>query len=247
MERVARKGNKVSYVVRCAFLAALFLLFCWQVVQASWFFNLEYVEVSGNETLSSRQVEEIAGIWKGAQLLKLDTRELEKRLLEDPRVVSASVSRALPNKLRIVIEENIGLAVLPYYDGFVEVDLVGRVVSVVNNFSRVNLPIITGVPLQTVQIGVRVTGPEFEAGHAVAKLIPPSVRATISEINVTAQGEVNITTTSGIHIKFGRIHNASQRLALLPAVLYAYEVRGFSRSSVECIDMSGEIPVYKGR
>ena len=242
-----KRPTKHKSLVRGAFLATLFLLFCWQVVQASWFFNLEFVEVRGNETLSSRQVEEVAGLWKGAQVLKLDLREIEKRLVTDPRVVSARVSRVLPNKIRIVIEENIGMAVLPYWDGFVEIDHSGRVVSIVSNFSRVNLPIVTGVHIDSVELGRKLSGIDFEAARTIASLLPSSTRTVISEINISSQGEIALTTTGGVHIKFGMIHNASARLALLPAVLYAYEVRGFNHSTIAYIDMTGDIPVYKGR
>ncbi|MDP3487166.1 MAG: cell division protein FtsQ/DivIB, partial [Bacillota bacterium] len=182
-----------------------------------------------------------------AQLLKLDLREIEKRLVTDPRVVSARVSRVLPNKVRIVMEENIGMAVLPYCDGFVEIDLIGRVVSIVSNFSRVNLPIVTGVYIDNVALGQKLSGADFESARTVMSLLPSSTRTVISEINVSPQGELALTTTSGVHIKFGMIHNAATRLALLPAVLYAYEVRGFNRSTIVYIDMTGDIPVYKGR
>ena len=246
MAKEQNKPTKHRSFVRGAFLAALFLLFCWQVVQASWFFNLEFVEVRGNETLSARQVEEVAGLWKGAQLLKLDLREIEKRLVTDPRVVSAQVSRVLPNKIRIVIEENIGIAVLPYCDGFVEIDLSGRVVSVVSNFSRVNLPIVTGVQIDGVVLGEKLSGVDFEDARTMMGLLPASTRMVISEINISPQG-ITLTTTDGVHIKFGTTHNAAARLALLPSVLYAYEVRGFDLSTIAYIDMTGDIPVYKGR
>lgn len=241
------KPTKHKSFVRGAFLAALFLLFCWQVVQASWFFNLEFVEIEGNETISARQVEEVAGLFRGAQLLKLDLREMETRLISDPRIVSARVSRVMPNKVRVVMEENIGMAVLPYCDGFVEIDRGGRVVSIVSNFSRVNLPIVTGVQIDTVVLGGKLTGIDFESARTVTSLLPASTRPVISEVNVSSQGEIALTTTSGVHIKFGTIHNAAKRLALLPAVLYAYEVRGFSGITVAYIDMTGDIPVYKGR
>ncbi|KAF0198019.1 MAG: cell division protein FtsQ [Bacillota bacterium] len=247
MAKEQQNPTKHNGFVRGAFLATLFLLFCWQVVQATWFFNLEFVEVRGNETLSTQQVEEVAGLWKGAQLLKLDLREMEKRLVADPRVVSAQISRILPNKVRIVIEENIGMAVLPYYDGFVEIDPSGRVVSIVSNFSRVNLPIVSGVHIDSVVLGQKLSGVGFESARTVMSLLPSSTRTVISELNVSIQGEVTLTTTGGIHIKIGTTHNAAPRLALLPAVLYAYEVRGFSSSTIAYIDMTGDIPVYKGR
>lgn len=245
-KKIARTSVS-GHLVKGVFLAALLLLFCWQVVQASWFFNLEIIEVLGAETLSTRQLEELAGVWRGAQLLKMDLKEIERRIVADPRITAAVVTRHLPNKLRIKIDENVGLAVIPYCDGFVEIDRSGTVVSIVKNFSRVNLPIITGVQLRDVRLGDRLSGVEAEIARTVAAALPSSIRPTISEINVTTTGDVSITTSAGVRIKFGKSHNAETRLALLPAVLYAYEVRGLSRVTVDYIDMTGDIPVYKGR
>jgi len=229
------------------FAAALLLLFCWQVVQASWFFRLETIEVLGAETLSARQIEELGGVWEGVALLRLDLGEIERRLLADPRITSAVVSRHVPTKLRIRIEESVGVAVLPYHVGFVEIDRTGSVVSIVHNFSRVNLPIITGVPLNDIVLGKRLSGAMFEAARAAMVAIPSNVRSRISELHVTQDEELTLTTTDGVRIKIGSPQGAPARLALLSAVLYAYRVRGLSPATVAYIDMTGDVPVYKGR
>jgi cell division protein FtsQ len=210
-------------------------------------FSLERVDVFGNETLSTRQVEEIAGIWRGSQLLKLEIAALEEKLLADPRIVSARITRVFPNRLRVHIEENIGTAVLVYYDSFVEFDRAGTVVSIVSNFSQVNLPIVTGVDLTRAQLGHKISGTQFEAARELLRHIPLNVRPLISEINVSNPKDIHICTTSGIYIRIGSVEGVASRLALLPAVLYAYEVREFSRESISKVDMSSPIPVFKGR
>jgi len=234
-------------VVRRTFLIILVLLFCWQVVQAPWFFNLEQVEVSGMETLTARHVEELAGVWRGVNLFSLNLREVAERLAAHPQIAAASVRRIWPNKLEISVEENIGLAVIPYHDGFVEIDGLGRVISIVHDFSRVNLPIITGVPLTQAVLGDIISHPQFLPAHQVALNLPDSIRPSISEINVVAPGFVNITTTTGILVRLGSNPQTQSRLALLPAVLYAYKARGLSRETTAYIDMTVEVPVYKGR
>lgn len=236
-----------KHLQKALFLLSLVLLFLWQIAHSAVFFGVETIEVLGAETVSVRQIEELAGVWKGAPLLRLSLREIERRLLADPRILSAEVTRALPAKLRIRIEESIGLAVLPYHVGFVEIDRNATVVSIVSNFSLVNLPIITGVSLSNVVLGDKLAGEHFEGARAAMAAIPSNVRARISELHVTPAGEMCLTTTAGIRIKIGSHQGAPTRLALLSAVLYAYEVRGLSPTTVAYIDMTGEIPVYKGR
>jgi cell division protein FtsQ len=232
---------------KALFLLLLLLLFAWQLVNSAVIFGTESIEVLGAETVSARQIEELAGVWQGAPLIRLDLGEIERRLLADPGIVSARVTRVLPSTLRIRIEESIGLAVLPYHVGFVEIDRNGTVVSIVTNFSLVNLPIITGLELSQVALGDKLTGELFEGARAAMAAIPSGVRPRISELHVNPEGEMVLTMTDGLRIKIGNHKGAPARLALLSAVLYAYEVRGLSTATVAYIDMTGEIPVYKGR
>ncbi|MBT9176499.1 MAG: Cell division protein DivIB [Firmicutes bacterium] len=236
-----------KHLQKALVLLSLVFLFCWQIVYSAVFFSAETIEVLGAETVPARQIEELAGVWKGAPLLRLDLGEIERRLLADPRILSAEVTRVLPAKLRIRIEESIGLAVLPYHIGFIEIDRNGTVVSIVANFSLVNLPIITGISLSNVVLGDKLAGELFEGARAAMAAIPSNVRARISELHVTLAGEMSLTTTEGLRVKIGSPAGAPARLALLSAVLYAYEVRGLSPATVAYIDMTGEIPVYKGR
>jgi len=234
-------------MLKGAFLIVLVLFFCWQMVQAPWLFALEQVEVRGAETLSAQQVEKLAGVWRGENLFWLNVREVTERLTAHPQIAGASVRRHWPNKLHISVAENIGLAVIPYHDGFVEIDGHGKIISIVPDFSRVNLPIITGVPLTDIALGDSIVHPLFAPAHRVVLNLPSSVRSSVSEINIGENGFVNITTTTGILIRLGNETQTQSRLALLPAVLYAYKNRGLSRETTAYIDMTGEVPVYKGR
>jgi len=235
------------HLQKVLFLLLLLLLFCWQIASSALVFSTQSIEVSGAETISARQVEEMAGVWQGAPLLRLDLGEMERRLLADPRILSAAVTRVLPTTLRIRIEESVGLAVLPYHVGFVEIDRNGTIVSIVTNFSLVNLPIITGLEMSNVVLGGKLTGELFEGARAAMAAIPSDMRPRISELHVTPEGEMVLTVTDGLKVKIGTHKGAPARLALLSAVLYAYEMRGLSAVSVAYIDMTGEIPVYRGR
>ncbi|MBT9157752.1 MAG: Cell division protein FtsQ [Firmicutes bacterium] len=234
-------------MMRGVILIFLLVLFCWQIVQAPWFFSLDKVEVQGNETMSAKQVEELAGVWRGEHLLRIDLGKTADRLLSSPQITSATLRRLWPNKLLILITENIGFAVVPYHDGFVEIDRLGRVISIVHDFSRVNLPIITGASIVDAVLGRELEGSNIAAARLVAVNMPSSVRPSISEINVALSGDISLITVNGVQIRLGNVLHSHLRLALLPAVLYAYEERGMSRSTIAYIDMTGEVPVYKGR
>jgi len=236
-----------KYLRRTLIAVSLLFLVYWLIVGSTVVFTIETIEVLGAETLSAQQVSEVAGVWKGAPLLGLKLKEIEGRLLADPRILRAEATRVLPTKLRLRIEESIGLAVLPYHVGFIEIDRSGRIVSIVPNFSLVNLPIITGLSVSNVVLGSTLTGEVFEGARDAMAAIPSSVRARTSELHITPAGEMWLTTTDNIRVRIGAPHGAPARLALLSAVLYAYDNKGLSPATVAYIDMTGEVPVYKGR
>lgn len=69
-------------------------------------FPVSDVRVTGNRLLWEGEVEEMAGAERGANLFRIDTGAMEKRLEETVWVREASVSRRPPGRLQIVIEEN---------------------------------------------------------------------------------------------------------------------------------------------
>jgi len=233
--------------MRYAWVAVVVAFFCYLIVQAPGFFTLDEVIVNGIETLSSQQVEEIAGVFMGEHLLRLNPKKTAERLLASPQIASAIVRRVWPNQLEITVIECIGFAVIPFQDVFLEVDRWGVVVSVVQDFSRVNLPIITGVPVVETSLGKRIVGKQMENALLVAVNLPDKLRSSISEIHMEVSGEVSLVTTGGIIIRLGNANSLRGRLALIPTVLYAYEEKGMSRDTVAYIDMTGEVPVYRGK
>lgn len=107
------------------FFLPFFLSFCilvclsalgflgYRTVTASDFFGVARVTVSGTERASRRDIERIAaaqaersGVWNA------DLAEIKARLERLTFVKSASVARALPNELRVSIQEQVPVAIV---------------------------------------------------------------------------------------------------------------------------------------
>lgn len=239
-----KAGNRI---LLCLVLVCLSCLLLWRVIEASGYFALKRIDVIGHETLTPRQVEDIAGLYKGILLLGLNLGVAEQRLLSDQRIVSATIIRILPDRLKVVIEEDIGVGVFTYHDRFVEFDRHLRVVSLVADFSKVNLPIVTGVSMTQVKLGDTLTHSGIASARDVITMIPPVLRGLISEVNVADLRRMYLYTNEGVKIDIGELAGMAQRLALLPAALYAYELREFSPDTVPIIDLSGSIAVFRGK
>ena len=73
-------------------------------------FRIGAVALSGQEQLSADQVTELLAIPADANMFRTDMGELERRLEANPWVDRASVSRDLPNRLQVSLEEHRAVA-----------------------------------------------------------------------------------------------------------------------------------------
>jgi cell division protein FtsQ len=75
-------------------------------------FQARRIVVTGQQRLSRLKVMEIAGVGIQTNILSVNLTTTRKRLLADPWIAAATVSREIPSGLRIHIREEIPLALL---------------------------------------------------------------------------------------------------------------------------------------
>jgi len=206
--------------VRIAFLLLLLLLFCWQLVQAPWFLAVREVEVMNTSTLSPWEVEQIAGVYRGTSLLKADIREMKRRLEADERILHAEVKRRLPQTLVIIIQENVGFAAVPYFSSWLEVNHEGRVLSVTNHFSALNLPIVTGLNRSVVKVGDFLGDQaRWQVASKCLSQLPASLLNQISEINVSDPANIVLYSRDPLRILIGDSNNLEKKYRALAGML----------------------------
>lgn len=206
--------------VRLAFLLLLLLLFCWQLVQAPWFLAIREVEVKNITTLSPWEVEQIAGIYRGTSLLKVDTKQLQQRLEADERILEAAVKRRFPQTIVITVQENVGVAAIPYFNSWLEVNQEGRVLSVTNHFSTLNLPIITGLNISVLKVGDSISDlTRWQIASECLSQLPASLLGQISEINVKDTKSIVFYSRDPLRILIGDSNNLPRKFEALDSML----------------------------
>lgn len=75
-------------------------------------FSIAEFDITGNEMLDEAQIQEILALGPAANVFRTDMDSLESRLVANPWIAKASVSRSLPSGLEIEIQEElVGAAV----------------------------------------------------------------------------------------------------------------------------------------
>jgi cell division protein FtsQ len=148
--RRARRGGVWRAILLLETTGGLLILACalwasYSRVMASERLRVERVEVRGSHFLSEGEVRELLGPAVGENILGLDIDALKTRLRSSPWVAEATVSRTLPDTLRVEISERAPLA-LAELDRLYLMDGDGSLIDLYGpRTSGFDLPIVRGL------------------------------------------------------------------------------------------------------
>jgi cell division septal protein FtsQ len=156
-------------------------------VMASDRLKVASVYVKGQRFLSEGEVRELLGPAVGENILKLDLKALQARLMTSPWVAEASVKRTLPDTLHVEIVERVPLA-LAEVERLYLMDGDGALIDIYGpRTASFDLPIVRGLGVTD---GEARRGRAERAGALLRDL--GELGAFISEVEVEDTGELRV-------------------------------------------------------
>lgn len=174
-------------VVAVGILALAGAWTAWQRVFASERLRVGRLEVRGSHFLSEGEVRELIGPAVGENILALDIEALKARLRASPWVADATVTRALPDTLRVDIRERVPLA-LAELDRLYLMDEDGGLIDIYGpRTGAFDLPIVRGL------VGVAEESRRDRARRAGALIADLAELASeVSEVYVEPSGDLRV-------------------------------------------------------
>jgi cell division protein FtsQ len=208
----ARRGLRSAWTLAAACVALLLALAF--VVSRSGIFALTSLHVQGTHHLSRQDVVRLAGLEGSPNVLWLSTAGVDRRLLDDPWIASADVTRALPSAVSITVRERIPVAVAT--------DPSGRTFLVASDAvilgpaaADAGLPALLPASTHALAPGQRLTaGPAL----AVASAFGPGLAAQVTSVQVGEAG-VDVQLRSGVRVLYGDATDLGAKAGALAAVL----------------------------
>jgi cell division protein FtsQ len=159
----------------------------WQRVFASESLRVGKLEVRGSNFLSEGEVRELAAPAVGENILALDIEALKTRLRASPWVADATVTRALPDTVRVEIHERVPLA-LAELDRLYLMDEDGGLIDIYGpRTGAFDLPIVRGL------LGVEEESRHDRARRAGALLADlDELASEVSEVYVEPSGDLRV-------------------------------------------------------
>lgn len=107
-------GNYTLLKVLLIISAVLFLII---LLRFSPSFNITTIVIENNSFVSAEEIESLSGVSKGDNLFSINKKQVAKKIEENPYIASVEISRALPNTLKIKVNERAERYAVQYVEG----------------------------------------------------------------------------------------------------------------------------------
>lgn len=171
-------------------------------------FAVRHVELDASRRSSDREVLEQAGVRLGDNLLALDIRAAEQRLLSNPWVRSVNIARKLPHTLRIQMVEREALALAALDGSLFLVEASGEPFKAWQDGDVDDLPVLTGVTLEALAKDRAGAVARLATGLSVLshyERLPVSQVHRAQEVNLSPDGSVVLSVgVRGVSLHLGQ-------------------------------------------
>jgi cell division protein FtsQ len=174
----ARQVTRVFLTVALFGLFNLMLVFGYDWITQTNRLEIRSISVTGCEHLTPAEVKKQAGLQEAHNILAVNLTATRKRLLANPWIADAQVTRDIPDRLRIHIREHTCLAVLDLGRRFLLSDE-GRVFKEVMPGEMADLPVISG--LTYTDLGQQAGAPT-PVLRSVMKMLKPRSRSSLQDL-----------------------------------------------------------------
>jgi cell division protein FtsQ len=176
-------------------------------VRSSPRFVVSEIVTSGGKHRGPDELAGIAGVAKGQNVFTIDLDRSRARLVSDPWIESAEVTRQLPGTISIRVSERepAGLVAMP--EGTYLVTREGAIIKRVEAGDPVELHVVTGVPLKL------LVDDRDGASRTIKKALdlssdydhsPLAPHAPLEEVHVEANGDLSLVVgKSGVVLRMG--------------------------------------------
>jgi len=188
-------------VVFMLLLSAVFI-FGYDVLTQHPYFRLQHIHVDGTYRLSNQEVIQQTGIHAGDNILSVNLKTVQKKLIAHPLIAEARIQRVLPSRIELIIKEHIPLAILDLGRKFT-INTQGMIYEEADPSNPESLPIICGLEFADIRMPGQPDSPAFKAvmevlklGQSLKSIIPNRV---VQEIRVDR--DMGLTLSMGHFIK----------------------------------------------
>lgn len=166
--RRARRIGRLKFAFKALFgllvlaTTSFMFIFGYDYLTQCEYFEARQIRISGNDRLTSGEILTRARLSPGVNILSLNLFVVRKRLLADPWIAEAEVSRELPDSVQIRVKEHQPLAILDLGRKFL-LDETGEIFKELEGEPLTALPLVAGLEFTDLHLDGKDGSPVFDA------------------------------------------------------------------------------------
>ena len=145
-------------------------------------FNIEKIEVNGNEKIDSSTIISLSGELEGRNIFQISKKKVISNIKENSYVDNVTIKRHLPGTLQINIEERKVAYQVKVINSYIYIDYQGYILEVSSKAE--NVPLIEGIQTEqdTLLNGKRLVNKDIEYLSIILRIIETAKTSEISKI-----------------------------------------------------------------
>ncbi len=159
-------------------------------------FNIQEIQVNNNQYVTSDTIKSLSGLSEGQNIFRFINSQIEENIKEEPYIESAKVSRVLPNKINIEVEERKRDFSLEFLNGYAYINNQGYILEINND--KAGLPVIQGATTKEENIvpGNRLETEDLERLEVAIQILnackSQGLDGKVTSIDITDKNEYSI-------------------------------------------------------
>ena len=186
-------------------------------------FQVSNIIVLGNSKMTPEEIESRLNILLEKNTFLLDKQKIKEAFLSDPYIESVEISSKFPETAIFNIKKRQAVATVKFSGGFLVIDENGAVLESTQELSKIVKPLISGIEVTQVKLGEKLDIENQDIFGLIQSVIT-NVRSAkllnnISQIEITADSEILMTTPQGVNVLLGKGENLNEKMLILNQIL----------------------------
>lgn len=134
-------------------------------------FNISNIKAQNNNIVSSNELINLSGIYKGNNIFYINTSKSIQQILKNPYILSAKVERKLPNTIIISVEERATVFYGKRDTGFLVIDKTGIVLEERADIQNMKLIELIGFDYSKAEVSKKLSAADSRQLDFIASLV----------------------------------------------------------------------------
>lgn len=203
------------------FIVLSVFVIIWAVFFKSPYFSIKEIQVNGLDNLTEEQIVNMLSAKKGGNIFSFSASKCEKQISKSHYVESVKVSRDLPSKVVVSLNEYKLRGYVPYMGSYLFINENGLILDIQKNITK-QCPVVEGLNFDSFTVGeiLAVDNPSaFDTMVELSKLFDKyKLLQDVIRVDITNLNDIHFYVNK-VDVEFGSMDNANRKILMLNEVL----------------------------